>query len=62
MSLFYKNHPNKPIATFEAIDTALIITKPIIKPVAKPMVRPIALKQKQGQLLGKNTNKQAKKN
>ena len=38
-SLFYKNNSNKPTMIFEAIDTALLIAKPIIKPVAKPTIK-----------------------
>ena len=34
ISLFYKDHPNKPTATSEAINTA----PPIIKPTVRPTV------------------------
>ena len=62
ISLFYKNYPDKPTAISKAISITLLMAKPIIKPAAKPTVRPMTLKQKQGRLLGNNTNKQAKKN
>ena len=62
ISLFYKDHPDKPIAIFETIDTALPMAKPTIKLAAKPTIRPMAPKQKQGRLPGNSINKQAKKN
>ena len=40
ISSFHKNHPDKPIATSEAIDTA--------PPMARPTIRPTAPKQKRG--------------
>ena len=42
ISSFYKNHPNKPITTFDAIDTAPLIVWPTIKLAAKSTVRPIS--------------------
>ena len=62
ISLFYKDYPNKPTATSKTINTTLPMVRPIIKPTAKPTVRPMTLKQKQGQLPGNNSSKQAKKN
>ena len=54
ISLFHKDHPDKPTATSPAIDTA--------PPMARPTVTPIKpLKQKQGRLAN-STNKRAKKN
>ena len=46
ISSFYKDHLDKPTATFEAIDTALSMARPTIKPAAKPTVKPT--KQKRG--------------
>ena len=43
ISSFHKDHPDKPTATFKAIDTA----SPMANPTIKPMVKPT--KQKQGQ-------------
>ena len=53
INLFYKNHPDKPTATFLAIDTAPPMARPTVKP-AEP------LKRKQGQPAN-STNKRAKK-
>ena len=36
ISLFYKDHPNKPIATFSAIDTASPMARLTIKPAEPP--------------------------
>ena len=44
ISLFYKNHPAKPIAIFEAIETASPMARPTIKLAAKSTVRPTAQK------------------
>ena len=62
ISSFHKDHPDKPTATSEAIDTAPPMARPTIKPAAKPTVRPTAPKQKRGRPPGKSTNKRAKKN
>lgn len=35
LSLFHKYYSDKPIATFSAIDTALLIARPMIKLAAK---------------------------
>ena len=51
ISLFHENHPDKPTAIFETINTALSM--------AKSIVQPTAIKQKRGQSAN-NTNKQAK--
>ena len=48
ISLFHKDHPDKPTATSEAINTAPPMARLIIKPAAKSTVRPTAPKQKQG--------------
>ena len=61
ISSFHKDHPDKPTATSEAIDTAPPMARPTIKPAAKPMVRPTAPKQKRSRPPGNNTNKRAKK-
>ena len=61
ISLFHKDHPDKPTAISEAIDTVPPIAKPIIKPAAKPTVKLTAPKQKRGRPPGNNTNKRAKK-
>ena len=46
ISLFYKEHPNKPTATFPTIETA--------PPMARPTVKPTKLlKQKQVQPIGR---------
>ena len=50
---FYKDDPDKPTATSEAINTAPPMARPTIKPAAKPA----APKRKRGQPPGKNTNK-----
>ena len=55
---FHKDHPDKPTATFEAIDTALPMASPIIKPAAKTATR--QPKQKRGQPAN-STNKRTKK-
>ena len=53
ISLFHKDHSDKPNATSSAIDTA--------PPMARPTVKPAKLlKQKQGQPVN-STNKRAKK-
>ena len=62
ISSFHKDHPDKPTATSEAIDTAPPMARPTIKPAAKPTVRPTAPKRKRGRPPGKSTNKRAKKN
>ena len=53
ISLFHKDHPDKPTATSPAIDTAPLMARPTVKPAEPP-------KQKQGQLAN-STNKRAKK-
>ena len=53
ISFFYKDHPNKPTATFLAIDTKPPMARPIVKPTEPP-------KWKQRQPAN-STNKQAKK-
>ena len=58
ISSFHKDHPDKPTATSEAIDTAPPMARPTIKPAAKPT----APKQKRGQPPGNSNNKRAKKN
>ena len=55
ISLFHKNHPDKPTATSEAIDTAPPMARPTIKPTTEPT------KQKQGRPAN-STNKRAKRN
>ena len=35
ISLFYRDHPDKPIATSSAIDTAPSMTRPTIRPIVK---------------------------
>ena len=55
ISLFHKDHPKKPTATFLLLNFALPITRPIVKPA-----RPIT-KQKQGQPAN-SANKRGKKN
>ena len=62
ISSFHKDHPDKPTATSEAIDTAPPMARPTIKPAAKPTVKPTAPKRKRGRPPGKSTNKRAKKN
>ena len=61
ISLFYKDHPDKPTAISEAIDTTPSMAKPTIKPAAKPTVRLTAPKQKRGRPSGNNTNIRVKK-
>ena len=46
ISLFHKDHPNKPSATCPAIDNALLTARPTVRPTVKPME---PLKQKRGQ-------------
>ena len=58
ISSFHKDHPNKPTATFPAIDTAPPMARSTIRPTIKFSEPP---KQKQGQPAN-NTNKRAKKN
>ena len=58
-SLFNKNHFDKLIAFFEAIDIVSPIIRPTIKSAAKIATRP--LKQKQAQSAN-ITNKETKKN
>ena len=54
ISLFYKDHPDKPTATFPAMNTA--------SPMARPTVKPTEpLKQKRRRPAN-STNKQAKRN
>ena len=55
ISSFHKNHPDKPTATSEAIDTAPPMARPTIRPTTEPT------KQKRGRPAN-STNKQAKKN
>lgn len=45
IGLFYKNHSDKPTASFEIINTTLLMAKSTIKPAAKTETP----KQKQGQ-------------
>ena len=54
ISSFHKDHPDKPTATFPAINTAPPLARPIVKPTEPS-------KQKRGQLAN-STNKRAKKN
>ena len=56
INTFYKNYPNKPIAT-SCIDIALQMARPTVK-LTEPLK---ATKQKQGQPAN-SANKQAKKN
>ena len=58
ISSFHKDHPDKPTATSEAIDTAPPMARPTIKPAAKPTTP----KRKRGRPPGNSTNKRAKKN
>ena len=53
ISSFHKNHPDKPTATSEAINTAASMARPIVKPTGPP-------KQKRGQLAN-SSNKWNKK-
>ena len=55
ISLFYKDHPKKPTATFPPVDSASPMAKPTVK-----LARPIT-KRKQGRPAN-SANKQAKKN
>ena len=55
ISLFHKNHPEKPIATSPPVDSTPPMTRPTVKP-AKPIWM-----RKRGQPIN-NANKQAKKN
>ena len=45
MSLFYKDYPDKPTATFEAIETVSLMTRLTIKSVAKSTTEPVKQKQ-----------------
>ena len=54
ISLFYKEHPDKPTAISPIIDTALLMARPIVKPTGPP-------KQKRGRPAN-SINKRAKKN
>ena len=54
ISSFHKDHPDKPAATFSAIDIAPPMARPTVTSTRPP-------KQKQRQL-SNSTNKQAKKN
>ena len=58
ISLFFKDYPDKPSATFLAINTIPPMAKPTVRSTVKPTK---SLKWKQGQLAN-STNKQAKKN
>ena len=60
ISSFHKDHPDKPTATSEAIDTAPPMARPTIKPAAKPTVKPTAPKRKRGRPAN-SSNKQTKK-
>ena len=53
ISLFHKDHSNKSVVTFEAIDNAYLMAKPIIKLTVT--------KQKRGRPAKNSTNKKAKK-
>ena len=57
ISSFYKNHPDKPTATFSAINTTSLIAKLIVRPMVKP-IEPS--KQKRG-WPANSTNNRAKK-
>ena len=54
ISLFHKDHPDKPTSTSSAIDIALPMARPTVKPTESP-------KQKRGRPAN-STNKRAKKN
>ena len=54
ISLFHKDHPDKSIATFPAIDTAAPMARPTVKPMEP-------LKRKRGRPAN-STNKRVKKN
>ena len=54
ISLFHNDHPDKPTATFPAINTAPSMARPTVKPTEP-------LKQKREQPAN-STNKRAKKN
>ena len=56
IKLFYKNHPEKPIAISPPINSAPPMTRPIVKPTAKSTT-----KRKRGRPAN-NASKQAKKN
>ena len=58
ISLFHKNHPDKPTATFPIIDTAAPMVRSTVRLTVKSTEPP---KQKQGRPTN-NTNKRAKKN
>ena len=59
--MFHKNYLNKLIITFETIDIASPIARPIIKLAARLNVKQMTLKQKKG-FTANSTNKRAKKN
>ena len=59
ISSFHKDHPDKPTATSEAIDTAPPMARPTVKPIAKTATG--APKRKRGRPIG-STNKRAKNN
>ena len=56
ISLFHKDHSEKPIATSPPVDSALPIARPTVKPTAKSTI-----KRKRGQPAN-SANKRAKKN
>ena len=56
ISLFHKDHPEKPTATSPPVDSAPPIARPTVKPTAKPTT-----KRKQGRPTN-SANKQSKKN
>ena len=58
ISLFYKDHPDKPTTTFLATDTLPPMARPTVRPTVKPTNPP---KQKWGQPVN-SINKQTKKN
>ena len=58
ISLFHKDHPDKPTATFPTIDTAPPMARPTVRPTVKPTEPP---KPKRGRPAN-STNKRAKKN
>ena len=58
ISSFHKDYPDKPTATFPAIDTAPPTARPTVRPTVKPTE---PLKRKRGRPAN-STNKRAKKN
>ena len=56
ISLFHKDHPKKPTATFSPVNSPLPMVRPIVKPTVKSTT-----KRKRGQPAN-SANKQAKKN